>query len=275
MIDYAKEKVILAGMTLGVVLTLTSCGLQERGDVLNTAESREIEEYMGDTQTESEDGGAAAEVSSEMAETIPETAETYLAELDIHPLYAAFLLGEISVPNPYESGSELSFFDDREYAREEHVFEYASKSFSLVDVNNDGVSELIFKIYDSPDELMYILGVQEDKLICYDVQETHTIHMSFRIYASGIVTWGQNYDGEEDIYYTYDEWGVPHELIHFVREGRDSESGLCYDCYYRDGDETAKCSLQNNEEYEALAAPYKGEEPEWFFCDSFADIPME
>ncbi|MDE5892071.1 MAG: hypothetical protein K2H45_03995 [Acetatifactor sp.] len=275
MIDYAKEKVILAGMILGGILTLTSCGLQERGDVLNTAESREIEEYTGDTQTEGEDGGAAAEASSEMAETIPETEETYLAELDIHPLYAAFLRGEISVPNPFESGSELSFFDDREYAREEHVFEYADKSFSLVDVNNDGVSELIFKIFNSPDELMYILGVQEDRLICYDIQETHTTHMSFGIYSNGIVTWGQNYDGEEEIYYTYDEGGVPHELIHFVREGTDSESDLYYDCYYRDGDETAKCSLQNDEEYEALVAPYEGGEPEWFFCDSFADIPME
>lgn len=199
----------------------------------------------------------------------------YLADLDIPPVYAAFLRNEISVPNPFVAGDELSFFDDREYAQEEHVFECASKIFSLVDVNDDGASELIFTIYDSPDELTYILGIQGDQLVCYDVFETHTTHMSFRICENGIVIWGQNYDGAESVYYTYDEEGSPYELIHFVCEEADSDSGLYYDYYYMDGDETAKCSLQSNEEYEALVSPYEGGQPEWFFCDAFADIPKE
>lgn len=204
-----------------------------------------------------------------------ESTEAFLTDLDIHPLYAAFLRNEISVPNPFVTGDELSFFDDRKYSQEEHTFENAAKSFSLVDVNHDDVSELVFKIYDYPDALMYILGVQGDKLICYDVHETHTSHMAFGIYDNGIVSWGQNYDGDEDIYYSFDSEGKPYELIHFVREETASDSDLSYDYYYLDGDETAKCILQSNEEYENLISTYKGEEPEWFFCHSFADIPEE
>lgn len=254
---------------------------------------------VSNTKTEllQKENGKTAEILSDMAETVSETTEktsenpaeedridrsdigdsmeAYLAELDIHPLYKDFLYNEISVPNPFVPGDELSFFDDRDYAQEEHVFEYAAKCFTLVDVDSDGVPELIFRIYSSPDELMYILGIQEDRLVCYDVQETHTPHMSFEIYDNGIVTWGQNYDGVEAIYYSYNKDGSPRELIHFVHEEADTDSGLCYDYYYMDGNETARCSLQSDEEYEALTFPYKGEQPEWFSCDSFADIPKE
>lgn len=246
----------------------------------------EIPSYVNEYKVEEEiTSSLVSETTAEMETEEDETDEAdlqddteiylYLADLDIPPLYAAFLRNEISVPNPFVAGDKLSFFDDRDYALEEHVFECASKIFSLVDVNNDGASELIFEIYDSPDELKYILGIQGDQLVCYDVFETHTSRMSFWIFDNGIVTWSQGYDGAEKIYYTYDEDGSPHELIHFVWEEADSDSGLYYDYYYMDGDETAKCSLQSNEEYEALVAPYKGGEPEWFFCDAFADIPKE
>lgn len=288
----AKEKIILAGLILCGILTLTACGLQERQTVQNLTETENAVENTGETEA-----GDEEEVVSEMAEAILETSETeaeilaeedridmddindsaeaFLTDLDIHPLYAAFLRNEISVPNPFVTGDELSFFDDRKYSQEEHTFENAAKSFSLVDVNHDDVSELVFKIYDYPDVLMYILGVQGDKLICYDVHETHTSHMAFWIYDNGIVTWGQNYDGEEDIYYSFDSEGRPYELIHFVREDTASDIDQSYDYYYLDGDETTKCILQSNEEYENLISAYEGEEPEWFFCNSFADIPEE
>lgn len=277
--DRAKGKMLLT-IIMGGILILTSCGLQERGGTHNSAEigktGRPIPtDMIEDTQTED---GEAAEASSEMAEATSETAEAaiqILADLDMPPLYVAFLRGEISVPNPFVPDSELGFYDDREYAQVEHVFENAAKSFSLVDVNRDGVSELIFRIYSSPDELMYILGIQGDGLACYDVQETHTPHMAFQIYDNGIVKWGQNYDGEEEIYYSYDDDGKPYELIHFLREETYSGAGLYYDWYYRDGDENAKCALRSNEEYEALISSYEGGQPEWFSCDSFADIPVE
>lgn len=214
-------------------------------------------------------------VEDEIVEKYKEMLLSLISDTKAELLYTAFLRNEIRVPNPFVTDDELSFSDDREYAQEEHVFENAAKYFSLVDVNHDGISELIFEIYSSPDELMYILGVQGNKLVCYDIQETHTNHMAFRIYDNGIVKWGQNYDGAEEIYYSYDSDGSPHELIHFVREETDFESDLSYDYYYLNGDETTKCSLQSNAEYENLISAYEGGEPKWISCDSYADIPEE
>lgn len=291
MIVSAKEKIILAGFILSGILTLTSCGSQERETVPNLPEIEDAVEYTGETEVEDE--AAVSETAEEIFETVEtaaeilieedridtddsyDSAEVFLEDLDIHPLYAAFLRNEISVHNPFVTGDELSFFDDRKYSQEENTFENAAKCFSLVDVNNDSVSELVFKIYDYPDVLMYILGVQRDKLICYDVHETHTSHMAFGIYDNGVVTWGQNYDGDEEIYYSFDSEGKPCELIHFVREETAFDSDLYYDYYYLDGDETTKCILQSNREYENLISTYEGEEPEWFSCNSFADISEE
>ena len=207
------------------------------------------------------------------AETTHESAKAYLADFDIHPLYAAFLRNEISVQNPFVSegdgyDTELSFFDDKE------VYEDSfRKSFSLVDVNNDGDPELVFKMYNSPSEVVYILGVQDDKLICYDILITHTTHIAFFVYNNGIIEWGQNYDGEEGRYYTFTEDGKEHELIHFIREA-DSDSDLNYDYYYLDGNEEDRLNLQSDGEYESLVSSYEGEEPKWFDCDLFADILM-
>jgi len=206
-------------------------------------------------------------------ETAHESAKAYLSDFDIHPLYTAFLLNQISVEDPfvpegYGYDTELTYFDDRiDY---DDCFR---KSFSLVDVNNDGNQELVFKMHNSPSEVMYILGVQDEKLTCYDIHVTHTTHMAFWVYDNGIVGWGQNYDGDEERYYTFTEDGKERELIHFIRES-DSDSDLYYNYYYLEGNEESRFSLQSNEEYESLVSSYKGEEPEWFDCESFADIPQ-
>ncbi len=206
-------------------------------------------------------------------ETIHESAKAYLSDFDIHPLYAAFLLNELSVENPfvpegYGYSTELTYFDDRvDY--DAHFW----KSFSLVDVNNDDAPELVFKMYDSPSEVVYILGVQDEKLICYDILETHTTHAGFFIYDNGIVKWGQNYDGEGERYYTFTEDGKERELIHFIREA-DSDSDLYYGYYYLEGNKEARYILQGDEEYESLVSSYEGEKLEWFECESFADIPQ-
>ena len=205
-------------------------------------------------------------------ETDQESAKAYLTDFDIHPLYAAFLRNELSVKNPFvpegdDYNTELSFFDDGEYDQD------FRKSFSLVDVNSDGNPELIFKMTDSPSELVYILGVHDGEMICYDVHETHTSHMGFTMYDNGIVQWGQTYDGAEAKYYTFTDDGKMHELIHFVREV-GSDADLYYDYYYLEGSEESRTSLQSNEEYESLVSSYRGEEPEWFDCNLFADIPQ-
>ena len=205
--------------------------------------------------------------------TVHDSAKAYLSDFDIHPLYASFLQNEISVDNPfapegYGYDTELSFYDDRK------VYEDSfRKSFSLVDVNNDGNPELVFKMTDSPSEVVYILGVQDDELICYDVLITHTTHMAFCVYDNGIIKWGQNYDGEEEKYYTFTEGGKEHELIHFIREA-DSDSDLYYDYYCLEGNKESRYNLQSDEEYRSLLSAYEGEEPKWFDCESFADIPQ-
>lgn len=258
----------------GMLILLTACGLSEGEASTELSEALvSTQEYLPEASVSTQEYLPEAPVSTQ--EYLPEASastQLYLADMDISPLYAAFLQGEIQVANPYVEGGELSFFDERDYTPEQ-VFVGAKKSFSLVDVNGDGEPELIFRMEDSPSELMYILGVLGDELICYDVFETHTTHLGFTIYDNGIVCWGQNYDGSEDVYYCYDSDGKPRELIHFVGTGEDLASGLDYEYYYLDGEETARFSLESAEEYERLIAPYEGGEPEWFGCDAFADIP--
>lgn len=233
------------------------------------------ENNIGQAGEEKEEMHDGMDTGLEMdTEPLQESAKAFLADFDIHPLYAAFLRNEISVKNPFvpedSDYSELSFFDDRDYEDEHLVFR---KSFSLVDVNGDGNAELVFRMIDSPSELMYILGVCDNELICFDILLTHTTHMAFGVYDNGIVYWGQNYDGDETIYYTFNDKGKEHELIHFVRE-ENSDSDLYYHYYYLEGNEESQINLQSNEEYENLVSSYDGEEPEWFDCDSFADIPQ-
>lgn len=208
-------------------------------------------------------------------ESLRVSTKAYLADFDIHPLYAAFLRNEISVKNPFvpedddRYNTKLSFFDDKDYEDEHMVF---WKYFSLVDVNGDGNAELVFGMSDSPSKVVYILGVQDDELICYDIHETHTSRMSYSVHDNGIVWWGQSYDGAESIYYTFNDKGKVHELIHFVRE-ENSDSDLYYDYYYLEGNEESRVSLQSDEEYESLVSSYEGEGPKWFACEAFADIP--
>ncbi|MCM1057767.1 MAG: hypothetical protein NC517_09185 [Firmicutes bacterium] len=202
------------------------------------------------------------------------TAKAFLSDMDIHPLYAAFLRNEISVADPYvEEGafSELAFLDDADTEGDGYSWRY----FSLLDVNSDGDPELIVEIRDLPSQVVYILGVQDNELICYDVFETHTSHLAFYVCGNGIVWWGQDYDGVESVYYTFDADGKVHELIHFVREA-DSDSELSYDYYYLDGKREVPISLQSEEEIVDLDSRYWTEEqPEWFKCEDFADIPQE
>lgn len=209
-------------------------------------------------------------------DTCAESAKGYLADMDLDPLYAAFLKNEICVKNPFavegaaDFNTELTFGDDKEYDSE---FEIAQKYFSLVDVNHDEKPELIFKIVNSPSELLYILAVQDGKLVCYDLHETHTTHMGFDIYDNGVVCWGQNYDGSEEEYYTFGSDGSCQNLIHFIKD-EDSKTELYYDYYYKDGNEDARYSLQSNREYEEIIANIAGEKLVWYECDAFKDIPQ-
>lgn len=202
---------------------------------------------------------------------------TYLSDLNIHPLYASFLRNEISVASPYTANIEVSFFDDRKYTSE---FEEPEKGFYLLDLTGDGFPELLFEIRNrwGSDRLLYILGIRDDELICYDLFETHTSHVGFAIYDNGVVESGYRFqNGEADsVYYRYNTDGSTYELIHFFRNiDPDSYPDLShfYDYYYLDGNRDVLYELHSDEEYESVIEPYLGEFPEWLDCKDFADIP--
>lgn len=145
-------------------------------------------------------------------------------------LYEAFLKNETGVANPYVEGMELTVMDDKDYETE---FEAAQKKYAYVDVNGDESPELIFKISSHPSELMYILGVCDNELVCFDVFETHTNNIGFGVYDYGFVWEVKSYDGYEATLYSYTADGQPVEARRFT------------------------------EENEADFAAQEGEEPEW------------
>jgi len=140
-------------------------------------------------------------------------------ESALNPLYQAFLHNEIRVANPYVEGTYLTVMDDKDYETE---FENAEKKYALVDVNMDENPELIFKISSYASELMYILGICNQELICYDVFETHTKSVSFGVYDYGLVWKCENYDAFSMIYYSYNEEGKPVEARRFT-EGDEAD----------------------------------------------------
>ncbi len=132
-----------------------------------------------------------------------------------NPLYEAFLKNEIGVANPYVEGMELTVMDDEGYESE---FENAWKEYAYVDVNNDENPELIFKISSNLSELMYIVGICDNELVCFDVFETHTKNIAFGVYDYGMVWEVRNYDGFEKTFYSYTTDGQPVEARRFTQE---------------------------------------------------------
>lgn len=132
-------------------------------------------------------------------------------------LYEAFLKNETGAANPYVEGMNLTVMDDKKYESE---FEDVWKKYAYVDVNDDGNPELIFKICSNPSELMYILGIYDDELVCFDVFETHTRNIAFGVYDYGYVWETRDYDGFEMTFYTYTVEGQPMEVRRFTEENR-------------------------------------------------------
>lgn len=145
-------------------------------------------------------------------------------------LYEAFLKNEISVANPYVEGMNLTVMDEKNYESE---FEGAIKEYAYVDVNADDKPELIFTIGSATSELMYILGVCDNELVCFDVFESHSRSISFGVYDYGLVWETRDYDGFEMTFYSYTADGQQMVAKRFTEENG------------------------------ADLAAYEGEEPEW------------
>lgn len=147
---------------------------------------------------------------------IPQVQAETLTDTD-NLQYEAFLRNETSVSNPYVEGMNLTVMDDKMYESE---FEDAQKKYAYVDVNDDENPELIFKISSNTSELMYILGICNDDLVCFDVFETHTRNIAFGVYDYGFVWEYQNYDDFGMTFYTYTADGQRMEARHFTEENK-------------------------------------------------------
>ena len=178
----------------------------------DSSDGTEEEEPSATTEgdvPEKKDSTNSAEIPEEKGKEASDEAQTKESAETGNPLYEAFLKNEIS------------------------EFEDARKKYAYVDVNADDNPELIFKISSDTSELMYILGVCDNELTCFDVFESHTRNISFSVYDYGLVWEIQNYDGFEMTLYSYTEDGQQVRARHFT------------------------------EENEADMAAHEGEEPEW------------
>lgn len=222
-----KRKTAMAAGAL--MFILSACGQTERTEETQKDEGRLVIEKIEDAE-EIEDTEEVED--TEENDDIEEMQNTHTAGLmdTTNQQYEAFLHNEISVANPYVEGMNLTVMDDERYETE---FEDAKKRYAYVDVNDDGAPELIFKITSASSELMYILGMCDNELTCFDVFESHTRSIDFGVYDYGFVWEIQDYDGFEMTFYTYTADGEPVEARRFT------------------------------EENEADIAAYEGEEPEW------------
>lgn len=207
-----------------VILVLSACGQTESAEEKQSEERLIIERIddAGEVQeTETADPAeSAGEVQSatpkdDASEKRENSGQTESVSDAGNPLYEAFLKNEIGVANPYVEGMKLTVMDDEGYESE---FENAWKEYAYVDVNVDEKPELIFKISSNLSELMYIVGICDNELVCFDVFETHTKNIAFGVYDYGMVWEVRNYDGFEKTFYSYTTDGQPVEARRFTQE---------------------------------------------------------
>lgn len=228
-----KRKIVAAAGAVMVILS--ACEQTESVEETQkdagslTIEKMDNTDMMQETQTADQTDTSLAEDKESENKEAEESSATPESGAS-NNLYDAFLKNEISVTNPYVEGMDLTVMDDKKYESE---FENVAKKYAYVDVNSDDSPELIFKISSDTSELMYVLGIYDNKLICFDVFETHTRNISFSVYDYGLIWEIRDYDGFEKIFYSYTEDGQQMVARRFT------------------------------EENEADLAAYEGEEPKW------------
>lgn len=255
-----KKRISLVFGILSILL-LASCGGKEQSNL----QIEDMEAEVENVENESENM------------PIPEEKEKgYLSDLDIEPLYFSFLHGEIQLPNSANEGKEgynqiISVLANEEY--EDNQFEGAKKFFALCDMNKNGTDELIFRMEANKYLLIYILGIQDNELTCYDTFENHTSGISeYEIYENGYIL---RLLTVEEIFVEYDEKGVGCQKLHFKEY---QEGDPKYEYYYESSSEEGAFEphyLESNEEYEEKLAQYTGNELEWYDCEDFFDIPQK
>lgn len=237
-----KRKIAMAAGT--VVFLLSACGQTEGAKepqedterlVIEKMDDADVQNMQNDdpTETDSTEGIGQDLTSNPQDEQEPiqdQQIQTEEAADERDLLYEAFLKNEISVANPYVEGMNLTVMDEKNYESE---FEGAIKEYAYVDVNADDKPELIFTIGSATSELMYILGVCDNELVCFDVFESHSRSISFGVYDYGLVWETRDDDGFEMTFYSYTADGQQMVAKRFTEENG------------------------------ADLAAYEGEEPEW------------
>ncbi len=199
-----------------------------------------------------------------------EISDNGLYNEEINDLYKEFLQGHITVENPFNPDFPITSYMEEYYKQEEEwsfPIETLEKKFVLVDLNDDQIEELIFKISSGPDEIVYILGNLDGNLKVYDVFEAHTKHISFNVYENGLINVGQNYNGDEAVYYRYSETGTQIEVIHFMSSKEWVNQNIndsYYEFYYIDGKESEPVYLADEEQYKDVVSEYQKEEARWY-----------
>lgn len=250
------KRVIPVILTMLFVIVNSGCGIRNKASDIGVNSETETEQHSEPSQ---------------------EKAIQELRDLGLEDLYCRFLYGEADMPILFvkDTGEEASSLDF--YAEENNKTEFTSphKQFALCDITGDGREELIFKIQDDPEELLFMIGIRDQELICYDMWETHTPRIGFKLYDNGVLCFGQTHTKAEEIFYKYDENGAASELLHFGRDEEAYDQEKDYDFYFLNGDESRLFPLKNNNEYEMLVEKYIGGEIKWYDCGDFKEITVE
>lgn len=205
-----------------------------------------------------------------------------LSDLKIDEQYKQFLYGNKEIANSFNRDFPLSFYAEESiWEKEEYLFpkESLNKYFALVDVNDDGAEELIYKINSGNNKIMYIIGLVDGNLTVYDLFETQSRRVSFTVYANGNSLYRQDYSGEEEVFYEYDENGRPKELIHFVSSEKwlaekDNKKSTEFEYYYLNGNESEPVYLSKAEDYGFLASRYLSDGAIWHNLADYSDISI-
>ena len=78
---------------------------------------------------------------------------------------------------------------------------------------------------------------------------------------------GQNYNGDEAVYYRYSETGTQIEVIHFMSSKEWVNQNIndsYYEFYYIDGKESEPVYLADEEQYKDVVSEYQKEEARWY-----------
>lgn len=265
-------------------ITETEKKLQEDTNItaLSIGDSTEKETLTDENKTEE-----TIEKQENFETEQSEKEKIYLDEMNIDELFKQFLYGDLAIINPFSEEVDFLYAFGWEtkydyWGSQEGEDYKCTRKFALVDLDGDGKEELIFSAgeYKYLDEVILLLHSDGKQLYCWDIYETHTQHIETSIYTNGIVKWGQNHTGAEEVYGRYDELGNFYELISFSSsvdyKGESFADESDYEYYYLNGDRDKPYSfkVKSYEEYEEFINNYIGKlEPiTWFNCDNIVDI---